>query len=98
MSRQDLESVNEGGPMDFDFAASNAGETVRSALDVQVGGGHYKTLAIQPIEFIIKNNLGFCEGNVIKYITRYRLKGGTEDLEKARHYIDLLLEQRKGIK
>ena len=66
-------------------------------LESQVGGNHYRVLPIQPIEFILKNNLGFCEGNVVKYIVRHRLKGGTEDLEKARHYINLLIEnQKKG--
>ena len=58
----------------------------------QVGGSHYKDCAIQPIEFILKNGLGFCEGNVVKYVTRWRAKGGIADLEKARHYIDLLIE------
>ena len=66
-------------------------------LDVQVGGSHYKNLAIQPIEYIHANNLGFPEGSVIKYVTRWRDKNGIKDLEKARHFIDLLiaLEQRK---
>ena len=63
-----------------------------SALDVQTGGAHYKSKAIQPIEYIHANGLGFCEGNVIKYITRFRDKNGREDLEKARHYLDLLIE------
>ena len=68
------------------------------ALDVQVGGDHYKKLAIQPIEYIHANKLGFAEGNVVKYVTRWRDKNGIKDLEKARHYIDLLiqLEQREG--
>ena len=67
-------------------------------LDVQVGGDHYKKLAIQPIEYIHANKLGFAEGNVVKYVTRWRDKNGIKDLEKARHYIDLLiqLEQREG--
>lgn len=58
----------------------------------QEGGSHYKDMAIQPIEFIQANGLGFCEGNVVKYVSRWRSKGGIEDLKKARHYIDLLLE------
>lgn len=62
------------------------------ALDVQVGGGHYKGLSIQPVEYIHKNGLGFFEGNVVKYVTRWTTKGGREDLLKARHYLDLLLE------
>ena len=63
-----------------------------SALDVQIGGDHYRECAIQPVRFIEANALGFCEGNVIKYVTRHRAKGGAADLRKARHYIDLLLE------
>lgn len=63
-----------------------------SALDKQVGGGHYKDLKIQPIEFIHANNLSYIEGCVIKYITRWRNKNGVEDLEKIKHYIDLLID------
>lgn len=59
---------------------------------MQVGGGHYKSLAIQPVEYIHANKIGYFEGNVIKYVTRWRDKGGRHDLEKAKHYIDLLLE------
>lgn len=68
-----------------------------SALDRQEGGDHYKDLKIQPVEFIHANGIPFIEGNVIKYVTRWRAKNGIKDLEKARHYIDLLieLEQRK---
>jgi hypothetical protein len=61
-------------------------------LSVQVGGGHYKSMAIQPVEYITKNNLGYCEANVVKYISRWRDKGGKKDLEKAKHYIDLLIQ------
>ncbi len=63
-----------------------------SALDVQTGGSHYKDLKIQPVEYIHANGLGFCEGSVVKYITRWRAKNGIEDLKKARHFIDLLIE------
>lgn len=59
---------------------------------MQIGGDHYRRFAIQPIEFITKNKLGFCEGNVVKYICRYPFKNGKEDLLKARHYIDLLIQ------
>jgi hypothetical protein len=58
---------------------------------IQVGGDWYKNLAIQPIDFILGNGLGFCEGNVIKYVTRWKHKNGIEDLEKAKHYIDMLI-------
>lgn len=68
-----------------------------SALKQQVGGNHYKSFKIQPIEFIIKNNLGYIVGNVIKYVCRYKLKNGVEDLRKARHYIDLLIESELKI-
>ena len=63
-----------------------------NALDTQVDGDHYKTKAIQPVEYIHANNLGFCEGNVVKYITRWKDKNGIKDLEKARHYLDILIQ------
>jgi hypothetical protein len=63
-----------------------------SALDKQVSGDHYKGKAIQPIIYIHANNLGFCEGNVVKYVTRWREKNGIADLEKAKHYIELLIQ------
>ena len=62
------------------------------ALQTQVGGGHYKDFPIQPVEFIHKNKLGYIEGAVIKYICRWRNKNGVEDLEKIKHYVDLLIE------
>jgi len=62
-----------------------------SALNEQVGGDHYKKLAIQPAQYIHANNLGFFEGNVVKYVTRWRDKGGIEDLRKAQHYLALLI-------
>ena len=62
----------------------------------QVGGNHYKKYQIQPVEFIVKNNIGFCEGNIIKYILRFKEKGGVQDLEKAKHYIELLIDTTKS--
>lgn len=59
----------------------------------QVGGDHYAIMKIQPIEFILANELGFCEGNVIKYLCRYKRKNGLEDLKKARQYLDFLIER-----
>jgi len=61
----------------------------------QVGGNHYETLGIQPWEVIARGALDFWEGNVIKYVMRYRAKNGLEDLEKARHYLDYLIEREK---
>ena len=63
-----------------------------SALSTQEGGNHYKDLAIQPVEFIHANQIPYMEGNIIKYVTRWRNKNGINDLRKARHYIDLLIE------
>jgi len=63
-----------------------------SASKIQVGGAHYKDCAIMPIEYIIKNNLDFLEGNVVKYITRHKTKGGQEDIDKAIHYANLIKE------
>lgn len=63
-----------------------------SQFDLQVGGSHYKQMPIQPLEFIAKNGLDFFQGNVLKYILRYKDKGGVEDLKKARHYIEMIIE------
>jgi len=62
------------------------------ASDIQIGGDHYASLKIQPTEFIHANGVPFIEGNVIKYVMRHRQKNGIEDLKKARHYIDLLIQ------
>ncbi len=62
------------------------------ALERQVGGNHYKSMAIQPIEYCHKNELGCIEASVVKYVSRYKDKGGKEDLEKAKHLIDLLID------
>jgi hypothetical protein len=64
----------------------------------QVGGKHYLKYKIQPVEFIIKNNIGFVEGNIIKYILRFKEKGGVQDLLKAKHYIELLIDSTKSSK
>jgi hypothetical protein len=67
-------------------------KVTESPLKDQVGGNHYSKLAIQPIEYIYKNNIPFPEGSVIKYVTRWRDKGGIKDLQKAKHFIELLIE------
>lgn len=64
----------------------------KSALDVQEGGGHYKDLKIQPVEYIHANNLPFIEGCVVKYVSRHRAKNGAQDIKKAIHFLNLLLE------
>jgi hypothetical protein len=65
---------------------------MKNALETQVAGDHYKNKAIQPVEFIHANNIPFIEGNCIKYLVRWRDKGGVKDLEKVKHYVDLLIE------
>jgi len=63
-----------------------------SALDTQAGGSHYKNLAIQPVEYIQANGLDYFQGNIVKYITRHKAKNGAEDIKKAIHYCQLILE------
>jgi hypothetical protein len=65
------------------------------ANDVQVGGEHYKKLAIQPWDYIAANNLGWFEGSVVKYVTRFRDKGGVTDLHKAMHILQKLIENEE---
>ena len=67
-----------------------------NALNNQQGGTHYKEMLIQPVEFIVKNNIQFLEANVIKYVCRHRNKNGIEDLNKAIHYLELMKELYYG--
>lgn len=67
-------------------------EVTKSALLVQEGGDHYKKMPIQPVEYIHANHIPFMEGCIIKYISRWKNKGGIQDLEKAKHFINLLIE------
>ncbi len=62
----------------------------------QVGGDHYRKMAIQPIEYILANDPGFVEGAVVKYVSRWKDKGGIEDLEKARHLLAMLIEHDRA--
>jgi hypothetical protein len=64
----------------------------------QIGGSHYKNYKIQPYEFISKNNLSFFQGNVIKYVCRYKKKNGIQDLEKIIHYCELEILKMKDTK
>lgn len=84
--RESLDAAREAGEV------SNGGGVMTSALDQQEGGDHYRKLPIQPVEYIHRNGIGFIEGSVIKYVTRWRAKGGVEDLRKARHFLDLLIQ------
>lgn len=67
-----------------------------TALGFQVAGNHYKKLTIQPVEYAHHNGLNYCQGSIIKYVTRYKSKNGREDLLKARHFIDLLIQLEYG--
>ena len=71
---------------------ATGGQMDTKALERQEGGSHYHQLSLQPIEFIHMNQIPFCEANVIKYICRWRQKNGKQDLLKAKHYIDLLIQ------
>jgi hypothetical protein len=73
----------------------NEGDATSS--DYQVGGSHYSSKAIQPIHYIYANQLDFYQGNVVKYVTRYKEKNGLQDLMKAKHYLEMLIDQENGI-
>lgn len=66
-----------------------------TANDTQIGGDHYHRKVIQPWDYIVANNIGYLEGNIIKYVSRYKEKGGLQDLYKASHYLDKLIEVTK---
>ena len=80
-------SINQATPNEWDSLNKFA-----KALDKQIGGDHYKGFAIQPAEFCYKNNIPYLEATAIKYLCRWRDKGGIQDLEKAKHFIQLLIE------
>lgn len=70
----------------------------QSSLEYMYGGTHYKQFAIQPVEFCYKNNIPYLEASAIKYICRHKNKGKAEDIKKARHFLDILLEYEYGEK
>lgn len=74
---------------------TNVVQNKQDALAVQIGGGHYKKCKIQPIEYIFANGLGYAEGNIVKYVTRWRDKNGVEDLKKIIHYVELLIQEEE---
>ena len=67
-------------------------EQLYSANGVQIGGSHYKDKSIQPWDYIVQNQIPYLEGNIIKYVSRWRDKGGVDDLRKAQHYLSKLIE------
>ena len=82
---------------DKGFVKTDLKKQALKATLKQVGGSHYKDCKIQPVEYIVGNDLTFLEGNVVKYITRHRRKGeGARDIEKVIHYCELILEKDYG--
>ena len=79
-----------------DFIKTDLKKEAMKATLKQVGGSHYKDCVIQPVDYIVKNNLDFLEGNVVKYITRHKTKNGIEDIRKVIHYAELILEKKYG--
>lgn len=73
-----------------------AGESLLRANDRQEGGTHYKQFRYETWDVIVDWNLGYLDGNAVKYLSRWRLKGGIQDLKKARHYIDKLIETEEA--
>jgi hypothetical protein len=90
-------SVNNATPDDWDKASKTVyGKLYHPndhSLKKQVGGDHYKKLKIQPIEYALANDLGICEHAVVKYVSRWKDKNGVEDLRKAIHYIEMLIQR-----
>jgi hypothetical protein len=75
-----------------------SGVKILKTLEIQIGGTHYKDLKIQPVEYILANDLGWLEGNIVKYVTRHHSKNGKADIEKVIHYAQMLLEFQYGEK
>jgi len=96
MTPEEWDAVFANSPMGIVNNYHKGAKKVRDPLKEQVGGGHYKSMKIQPVEFILANELGFCEGNIVKYTCRYKQKGGVEDLKKVIHYAELLISKLEG--
>ena len=90
-------SINEATPQEWDKASTTVyGKLYHPndhSIKKQIGGNPYNRYAIQPVDFIIANNLDWCEANAVKYITRWKDKNGVEDIKKAIHYLEILLER-----
>jgi len=89
-----MSSINEAGPREWDRVAAECLNQTIPALGRQVGGNHYKDCKIQPIEYIMENNMEYCPANIVKYATRADKKGGVEDIRKIIHYAELWIEQK----
>jgi hypothetical protein len=88
--RRDRKEIGDKETPELEAPQSN------DPFKTQIGGDHYKNLKIQPTEYALANDLPFCEGNVVKYITRYKFKDGLKDLKKAKHYIEMLIKDKYG--
>lgn len=88
----------KGQPDEKSLYAEGRTQSLPSSKSTQVGGDHYSKMKIQPIDFITENGLGYIEGNIIKYVCRYKDKNGLEDLKKAQHYLQMLIEQEEHAK
>jgi hypothetical protein len=90
-------SINEATPEQWDKASKTVyGKLYHpndQAINKQVGGSHYNRYQYSLVDFILANKLDWCEANAIKYITRHKDKGGVEDIRKAIHYLEILLER-----
>lgn len=86
LTRSEIELYDDEEELDMDDPRNH-----------QIGGDHYKDQGIQPIDYIMANELDFCEGNVVKYVTRWRYKNGLQDLKKARHYLDFLIAEQEDL-
>lgn len=90
-------SVNNATPDDWDKASKTVyGKLYHPndhSLKKQIGGDHYTKLKIQPIEYALANNLGICEHAVVKYVSRWKDKNGVEDLRKAIHYLEMMIQR-----
>lgn len=107
-NRTDIDVFMGGEPIKFEavgpaiavdgLTRQQVGEALDAdrALASQVGGDHYRKMKIQPVEYIIANDIGFLPGNIIKYASRYPEKGGAEDIRKIIHYCKLILEFEYG--
>lgn len=89
-------SINNASPDEWTRVSAKHMQKAKPFEDEAISPDHYATHAIEPIEFILANKLGFCEGNIIKYVTRWRLKNGIQDLEKAKRYIEFLIEAEQA--
>ena len=94
-----IDITYEGDNVQYKGQPDGYHESVRgsspSPKSTQVGGNHYSKMKIQPIDFITANGIGYIEGNIIKYVCRYKSKNGVEDLKKAQHYLQMLIDQEE---